>query len=78
VQVFASLINFSATPAHLGITIPRSDASWHAGPLLAVPMLHDAKEGSPVDLTIWLPGMFVLGVASMLLCYAFIAACEKI
>jgi hypothetical protein len=31
-----------------------------------------------MNLTLWLPGMFVLGLMSMGLCYAFIDACEKI
>jgi hypothetical protein len=31
-----------------------------------------------MDLTTWLPGMFVLGMAAMALCYLFLIACEKI
>jgi hypothetical protein len=31
-----------------------------------------------MNLTIWLPAMFGLGVVTMILCYAFIGACEKI
>jgi hypothetical protein len=31
-----------------------------------------------MDLTIWLPAMFVLGLVGMGLCYAFMIACEKI
>lgn len=31
-----------------------------------------------MDLTIWLPAMFLLGLVTMGLCYAFITACEKI
>jgi hypothetical protein len=31
-----------------------------------------------MNLEIWLPAFFALGVVSMGLCYAFIAACEKI
>lgn len=31
-----------------------------------------------MDLTIWLPAMFVLGIAGMGLCYAFLIACEHI
>jgi hypothetical protein len=31
-----------------------------------------------MDLTIWLPAMFVLGIVSMGLCYAFLIACENI
>jgi hypothetical protein len=31
-----------------------------------------------MDLTTWLPGMFILGMAAMGLCYAFLIACEKI
>ncbi len=35
-------------------------------------------EGKIMNLEIWLPSMFVLGVASMALCYAFLKGCEKI
>jgi hypothetical protein len=31
-----------------------------------------------MDLAIWLPALFVLGIAAMGLCYAFMIACEKI
>jgi hypothetical protein len=31
-----------------------------------------------MDLTIWLPAMFILGIVSMGLCYAFLIACENI
>jgi hypothetical protein len=31
-----------------------------------------------MDLTIWLPAMFVLGIAGMGLCYIFLIACEHI
>jgi len=31
-----------------------------------------------MNLAIWLPGMFILGLAAMGLCYAFLLACEKI
>jgi hypothetical protein len=31
-----------------------------------------------MNLEIWLPAMFVLGLAAMGLCYAFLGACEKI
>ena len=31
-----------------------------------------------MDLTIWLPAMFVLGLVGMGLCYAFMIACEKL
>lgn len=31
-----------------------------------------------MNLALWLPGMLVLGLVSMGLCYAFIDACEKI
>ena len=35
-------------------------------------------EGSVMDLLVWLPAMFLLGIVSMVACYAFIGACEKI
>jgi hypothetical protein len=31
-----------------------------------------------MDLTTWLPGMFILGLVAMGLCYAFLLGCEKI
>jgi hypothetical protein len=31
-----------------------------------------------MDLATWLPGMFILGLAGMGLCYLFLIACEKI
>jgi hypothetical protein len=31
-----------------------------------------------MDLEIWLPAMFGLGLIAMGLCYAFLIACEKI
>ncbi len=31
-----------------------------------------------MDETIWLPGLFLLGLLSLGLCFAFIVACEKI
>jgi hypothetical protein len=31
-----------------------------------------------MDLTIWIPAMFMLGLVTMGLCYAFLIACENI
>jgi hypothetical protein len=31
-----------------------------------------------MDLTIWLPALFILGLATLGLMFAFVAACEKI
>jgi hypothetical protein len=31
-----------------------------------------------MDLTIWLPAMFALGIVTMGLCYAFLIACENV
>lgn len=31
-----------------------------------------------MNLAIWLPGMFLLGVAAIGLCYLFVKACDKI
>jgi hypothetical protein len=36
------------------------------------------EEDDLMDLTVWLPAMFVLGLVAMGLCYAFISACDKI
>jgi hypothetical protein len=32
----------------------------------------------PFDLAIWLPAMFLLGVATMALLFAFVVGCEKV
>ncbi len=32
----------------------------------------------PFDLTIWLPAMFLLGLAAMGLMFAFVAGCDKV
>jgi hypothetical protein len=31
-----------------------------------------------MNLVVWLPAMFLLGLVTMIACYAFIGACEKI
>jgi hypothetical protein len=31
-----------------------------------------------MNLVVWLPAFFALGVVAMVLCYAFISACERI
>ena len=31
-----------------------------------------------MDVTTWLPGMFILGMAVLGLCYLFLLGCEKI
>ena len=31
-----------------------------------------------MNLATWLPGMFFLGIASMIFCFLFLNACEKI
>ena len=36
------------------------------------------KKERSMNLVIWLPAMFALGVVSLAVCYAFIFACEDI
>jgi hypothetical protein len=36
------------------------------------------KKERSMNLIVWLPAMFVLGLLSMAVCYAFIFACEDI
>jgi hypothetical protein len=31
-----------------------------------------------MDLAIWLPGMFFLGIVCMVVCFLFVKGCEKI
>jgi hypothetical protein len=35
-------------------------------------------EDQTMDLTIWLPALFILGLAVMGLLFAFVAACERV
>jgi hypothetical protein len=42
------------------------------------PAVLPCQEVTLMDLTIWLPAMFLLGLITMAACYAFISACEKI
>ena len=36
------------------------------------------KEAKNMNLTIWLPAMFLLGLATFALMFAFVPACDKI
>jgi hypothetical protein len=36
------------------------------------------KEEKSMNLVVWLPAMFALGLVSMGVCYAFVFACEEI
>jgi hypothetical protein len=48
--------------------------------------LHDRKRGvrnysiriSTMDLTVWLPALFLLGLAGMGLMFAFVIGCERV
>ena len=46
----------------------------------AVPIALQTKleEGLTMDLVIWLPAMFLLGISMMGVCWLFMEACEKI
>ncbi len=52
------------------------EIAWHAGG--TVPAFGGVKEATVMNLVVWLPAMFLLGLVTMALCYAFIGACEKI
>jgi hypothetical protein len=39
---------------------------------------HCYAKGVPVNVVIWRPSMFLLGIVGMGLCIAFLEACEKI
>jgi hypothetical protein len=47
---------------------------------MAQPMQRSKHTGDleNMSLVVWLPAMFLLGIGSMALFYAFISACEKI
>jgi hypothetical protein len=32
----------------------------------------------PQNLAVWLPALFVLGLATMFVCFAFLAGCERV
>ena len=36
------------------------------------------QEDRSMNLAVWLPAMFLLGLGTMIACYVFIDACEKI
>ena len=36
------------------------------------------KEERSMNLVVWLPALFALGLVSMGVCYAFVSACEEI
>jgi hypothetical protein len=63
---------------------PRStvrDCSANANLVVGVErFLHSTAVGgiTAMNLVVWLPAMFVLGLVVMGLCYAFIDACEKV
>ena len=52
------------------------DLSLSAGGM--VPALPHCQEVVLMNLVVWLPAMFLLGLGGMVLCYAFIEACDKI
>ena len=43
-----------------------------------LPALAPCQEALLMNLVVWLPAMFLLGLVTMALSYAFIGACEKI
>jgi hypothetical protein len=49
-----------------------------AGGSVARPSLSLSSGVVAVDLTIWLPAMFVLGWVGLFVCLAFTEACERI
>ena len=67
--------SFNGTPgAGTGFMWPHSCSENQREPR-AVP---NSWEVVSMNLIVWLPAMFFLGLVSMGLCYAFIGACEKI
>jgi hypothetical protein len=51
---------------------------WRAGGTWNGSCLCTGLGGDMMNLVIWLPAMFLLGLVTMIACYAFIGACEKI
>jgi hypothetical protein len=41
-------------------------------------VLEDFVKGSLMDLGVWLPAMFILGLVGLGLLFAFVAACERV
>ena len=67
----------------------RSAGTANAHACASAPVFHFPKEPAPgarqsgkqeavMNLFVWLPAMFALGIAGMGVCYAFIFACEDI
>ncbi len=48
------------------------------GPQLEQFMRSHRTRSETMNLVVWLPAMFGLGLVTMILCYVFIGACEKI
>jgi hypothetical protein len=47
-------------------------------PLRVTPVDERTVAVEPLNLTTWLPGLFLLGLATMGLMFAFAIACEKV
>jgi hypothetical protein len=70
-----------------GLAIRIETAQVTAAPRLARGELTPARRSlsncrcekeTPMDLTVWLPALFLLGLAALGLMYAFTVACEKV
>ena len=56
-------------------------AEWHMYVMDAKIRFNNFLKGGlkmEMDLAIWLPGMFFLGIAVMAVCFLFVKACEKV
>ena len=42
------------------------------------PLTHIHRKEDAMDLTVWLPALFLLGIVGMAAMFAFIAACDRV
>jgi hypothetical protein len=63
-----------ARPEESSVFFAPANLSWRAWRYLLVP----DREIRAMNLYTWLPGLFVLGLASLAVCLAFVYGCERI
>jgi len=53
-------------------------AGCRYGPCKEILDLYSQREDQSVNLLLWLPALFLLGLATMALLFAFVIGCEKV
>jgi len=62
----------------VSLALPRPELFYDCESIDVVSSSYRRRGGGSMNLVVWLPAMFVLGLVSMGLCIAFVTACEKI